>query len=83
VHNYGKKLIEMGLYSDRPELKGVVSGPRIAHDERCGIYRGDWCNCDPEFTLTPKISVQQLPSDLEESARPFAPNAAPGRTFLS
>jgi hypothetical protein len=36
MHNYVKKLIEMGFYSGRPELQGVVSGLRIAHDDWCG-----------------------------------------------
>jgi hypothetical protein len=52
-HNYLVKLEE--LYR-----QGLIPVPSVCwvdiyHDDWCGIYRGDYCNCDPD------VQVHQLP----------------------
>ena len=30
---------------------GSVAHAKVAHDNDCGIYKGDECHCDPEITI--------------------------------
>ena len=48
---YYKKILD--LY-ERGRLSGVSLGlVDIYHDDWCGIYRGGYCDCDPEVELQP------------------------------
>ena len=50
-HNYHKKL--MKLFAEGKVLPGSVADVEIRHDDCCRIYRGGYCNCDPEIKLRP------------------------------
>jgi hypothetical protein len=48
-HDYFKKLLE--LYH-----QGKIRAPDLIevdvyHDDWCGVYRGQYCNCDPDIEL--------------------------------
>jgi hypothetical protein len=50
-HNYYKKILD--LY-ERGWLSGVSLGfVDIYHDDWCGIYRGQYCNCNPDIKVRP------------------------------
>jgi hypothetical protein len=50
-HNYYKKL--MALVAQAEVARGRLSDVDIYHDAWCHIYRGGYCNCDPEVKLRP------------------------------
>ena len=35
----------------RGELPDGVSDVEVAHDDWCRIYKGKYCNCDPEIRV--------------------------------
>lgn len=53
-HNYFRKvkdLVEQGLPA------GEVTHVTVLHDDWCGIFRGEACNCNPVLTkVAPKHS---------------------------
>jgi hypothetical protein len=59
-HNYLRKLRAMQA---RGELSVGVSDVEVAHDGWCRIYRGGYCNCDPE------IRVRKLRSPVPEPSK--------------
>lgn len=44
-HNYFRKV--MSLVEEKPFPVGVLSHVYIYHDDWCGIFRGEACDCDP------------------------------------
>jgi hypothetical protein len=50
-HNYYKKLMELLEQGKLPP--GRVTDVDICHDDWCRIYRGGYCDCDPEIKLRP------------------------------
>jgi hypothetical protein len=50
-HNYYEKV--MRLYRESKVLPGRIRDVDIYHDKWCRIYRGGYCNCDPEVKLRP------------------------------
>jgi hypothetical protein len=50
-HNYYRKLI--ALYERGVLPPGRVREVDIYHDDWCRIYRGGYCNCEPEVRLRP------------------------------
>jgi hypothetical protein len=46
-HNYEKKILAAGLTTPR----GSASTFDVLHDDWCDIYRGGFCNCDPEIRM--------------------------------
>jgi hypothetical protein len=50
-HNYWKKLMKLVEQEKLP--LGRIQDVDIYHDDRCRIYRGGYCNCDPEIKLRP------------------------------
>jgi hypothetical protein len=58
-HNYFAKLMQY------VEIHGIVPGQireiDVCHDDWCRIYRGGYCNCDPEIRLhtPPQGSTEQ------------------------
>ena len=50
-HNYYKKLMKLVAQGRVP--RGRLSDVDIYHDSWCRIYRGGYCNCDPEVKLRP------------------------------
>ena len=50
-HNYYKKLI--GLNEEGKMPRGCLYGVDVYHDDWCRIYRGGYCNCDPDIIIWP------------------------------
>jgi hypothetical protein len=50
-HNFYKKL--MKLVAEGKVSPGRINEVDICHDDWCRIYRGGYCNCDPEIRLRP------------------------------
>jgi hypothetical protein len=48
-HNYFKKL--MKLVAEAQLSAGSLAAVDIYHDDWCGVYRGQYCNCDPQIKL--------------------------------
>lgn len=48
-HNYYRKLLE--LYEEGKVPSKSVTDVDIYHDDWCAIYRGGYCNCEPEIKL--------------------------------
>ncbi|MCI0464975.1 MAG: hypothetical protein L0Z62_49265 [Gemmataceae bacterium] len=48
-HNYYRKLIE--LFEQSKHSAELLQEVDIYHDDWCDIYRGGYCNCDPEVEL--------------------------------
>jgi hypothetical protein len=51
-HNYVHKVLE--LAQDVPIQPGEERHVDIQHDATCGVFQGDYCNCDPIVTLRPR-----------------------------
>lgn len=45
-HNYYRKLLQLFAEGKLPRVG--VEEVDIYHDDWCRIYRGGYCNCDPE-----------------------------------
>jgi hypothetical protein len=54
-HNYWPKLVELVEQGKVPP--GSVNEVDICHDDWCRIYRGGYCNCEPEIRLRPPPEV--------------------------
>jgi hypothetical protein len=50
-HNYYQKVIE--LFEQGKVPPGCIREVDVWHDEWCDIYRGGYCNCEPEVTVRP------------------------------
>jgi hypothetical protein len=50
-HNYYDKLMKLIETTTFPA--GRITDVDIYHDDWCGIYRGGYCDCDPEIQLRP------------------------------
>jgi hypothetical protein len=49
-HNYYVRLIE--ALKKSPELRAAgIHNIDIRHDDWCAIYKGGYCNCEPEIAL--------------------------------
>ena len=48
-HNYIDKLLAMKARGELP-TSGVAE-LEIAHDNKCRIHRGGYCNCDPDIRV--------------------------------
>ena len=48
-HNYYDKL--MKLIDENNLTKGELHQVNIDHDDWCKIYKGGYCNCDPDVCL--------------------------------
>jgi hypothetical protein len=49
MHEYMKRLMrayQLGIID-----KAAMNSVNVGHDDYCGFYHGDECNCDPEITL--------------------------------
>jgi hypothetical protein len=51
-HNYMKKLMELYRQGKVPQA-GQPMMTDVCHDDWCAIYRGRYCNCDPEIRFYP------------------------------
>jgi hypothetical protein len=50
-HNYYKKLLRL---LEQAELTpGRLRAVNVYHDDWCRVYRGGYCDCDPEIELLP------------------------------
>jgi hypothetical protein len=50
-HNCYKKLLK--LFNEDKLPRSCLSGVDIYHDDWCRIYRGGYCNCDPDIVVRP------------------------------
>ena len=50
-HNYYKKLIK--LLDEGKMPRGCLSQVDVYHDDWCRIYRGGYCNCEPDIIVWP------------------------------
>jgi hypothetical protein len=48
-HNYYKKLKKLFDQGKIPTMSAQLV--EIYHDDWCAIYRGKYCNCDPDIKL--------------------------------
>lgn len=70
MHNYVKKwtaIVESGAVPIVPGLSDL----KIEHDDFCLIFVGGECNCDPRFTLTSGLTVEEHLRRIQESAANF------------
>jgi hypothetical protein len=51
-HNYYKKVME--LYRQGKISTASPTEVDIYHDDWCGVYQGNYCNCDPHIKLRAK-----------------------------
>ena len=61
-HNYFRPYLEAttkGLEDGTIE-RGRVTIINVHHDEWCGIYRSELCNCDPEIDLQPLARPEEI-----------------------
>lgn len=49
-HNYQTKLLQTWKTGELPRTAGYHQ-VTIWHDDDCGIFVGQRCNCDPDITL--------------------------------
>jgi len=49
-HNYMKRIATLQRAGKIPSAPGVYQID-VRHDDWCNIYRGGYCNCDPEIVL--------------------------------
>jgi hypothetical protein len=49
-HNYVKKLMKMKQAGTIPAESGSCLDVTCSHDDWCQIYKGGYCNCDPDIT---------------------------------
>ena len=54
-HNYYRKVMELVERGEVQLCPGQVREVDIYHDDWCGIYRGDYCDCDPEIEVRPAM----------------------------
>ena len=52
-HNYLNKLLAMQARGELPPCG--VAELEVAHEHRCRIYRGGYCNCDPDIRVRPLV----------------------------
>jgi hypothetical protein len=52
MHNHQKKLAAIW---DQGKYPPDVYDAFIAHDNWCGLYSGQECNCDPDITIQKKV----------------------------
>jgi hypothetical protein len=50
-HNYYEKLMRLIERSELPP--GRITEVNVYHDDWCRVYRGGYCDCDPEVELRP------------------------------
>jgi hypothetical protein len=86
-HNYYKKL--MKLYEQGKIPTKSLTEVDIYHDDWCGVYCGDYCNCDPDVKLRPKPGGNggnightheersSAKGAMNEETRPLQPPTAP------
>ena len=48
-HNYMKKLLQLQAEGKLPKVG--VNEVDVAHDGWCQVYKGGYCNCDPDIRL--------------------------------
>jgi hypothetical protein len=51
-HNYYKKLLE--LFEQGKISAASLAEVDIYHDSWCAVYKGGYCNCDPDIKLRPQ-----------------------------
>ena len=56
-HNYFQKL-QVLIAAGVTGKVGVLSQTRIYHDDWCAIFRGGYCNCDPDIEVMDEIQPQ-------------------------
>ena len=50
-HNYFKKVLE--LLEKVEVVPGRIAEVDVYHDDGCALYRGEYCDCEPEVRLRP------------------------------
>ena len=55
-HNYMKKVMELFRQG---KLRPGIMPADICHDDWCGIYKGGYCNCDPEIKVYRVVDVER------------------------
>lgn len=72
VHNYLKKLAQM---EQRGQVKvgpaGSLNNMTVRHDDWCGVYKGEECNCDPNIEFEADVNDDQF---LAHAMRPHLRN---------
>jgi len=48
-HNYMKKLLKFQSEGKLPKVG--LHEVNVAHDDWCQVYKGGYCNCDPDIQL--------------------------------
>ena len=48
-HNYMKKLLKLQAEGKLPKVG--IHDVSVAHDDWCQVYKGGYCNCDPDIKL--------------------------------
>lgn len=57
-HNYNLKLLRMDAEGKVPRGPGVWHAD-IKHDNWCAIFRGQYCNCDPDIRFVDAATWQK------------------------
>lgn len=53
-HNHVVKMLQMYRDGEIPTKRGFVTNVHVGHDDRCQVFDGGFCNCDPSVTWTIK-----------------------------
>lgn len=53
-HNYRKKIDLLIEQKRIPNTKGAIMRLEVRHDDSCDLFKGEWCNCDPDIYLDGK-----------------------------
>ncbi len=54
-HNHRLKLERLIAAGKLPVVVGKANLIDVAHDNGCGIFRGGFCDCDPDIKLNGRI----------------------------
>jgi hypothetical protein len=76
-HNYYRKLMELQRRGRIPAAS--LAEVDICHDDWCGVYEGNYCDCDPDVRLRPlsgggKAGVR---GSADEDTHPLRPPTTP------
>jgi hypothetical protein len=61
MHEYQRRInksLKLGIIS-----RGTVAHANVVHDSWCGIYKGKYCNCNPQITIECGGTVMEIGED--------------------
>ena len=53
-HNYRAKINLLIEQKRIPNTRGTIARLDVKHDDSCALFKGQWCDCDPDIYLDGK-----------------------------